>query len=267
MPAGRARAVVAALMERAGSDRAIKLKITANTAQVSVVRNGQAVTWAWQDGRYQQVPSDIKYLEQSEFDPLSYAIGDPKTLFSRAANISGSIDEQQLQIVEYNQGIVLMTVTTNPESQTVFFRKDGTLINRIDFDTPSGLKEALQDTLLGATQVLALGIDSTGFWVDVPGTETDVVERRTRPTSLPIWRAARRLDSNLKPFDPTVLTPALLSARIAEAREQLSLSSDDPISLSVDRRDGFAAPLLRFESGGRLLVLTLNGVDVTKAVS
>ena len=49
---------------------------------------------------------------------------------------------QNLQIVEYNEGTVLMTVSTKPESRTVFFRRDGSVVNHIDFATPTGMTEA-----------------------------------------------------------------------------------------------------------------------------
>jgi len=223
-------------------------------------------------------------------------------LFQVAAQVSGSKQNQQLQIVEYNQGQVLMTVTTNPESATVFFRPDGTLVHSLDFTTAEGISEALRDCLGSATQAGVIGYrPDSGLYVELPGDQQGVITVVTRPKSLPRWAASEK-GTLPQPFDVSLVNPAVIANIIQLASAGAPVSPDavtspsgpgsgGPTSTSptpsasptgqatasdessagsvqwvIDRRDKLAQPVLRVTAHGSTRAFTLDGTEVTHLV-
>lgn len=257
---------IAALRETAGNYPVIKVEVSPEVITLSVVRDNQAVTYAYRDGEVDRVDSSTEYYGQASFDPDDFDLSDVDALFSRAAAISGSDDNQELQIVEYNDSQVLMTVTTRPESMTVFLRRDGSPINRLDFTTEAGVAEALADTLSGATQVQAIGYSTeAGLWVDVPGVQGTIV-RHTRPALLPVWTSTRKDGSELGLFSPTEVDARELAGLIARAPTMADADAGAPVSLSIDRRHGRSRPTIDWTVGGKHFVTNLDGVDITSQV-
>jgi len=56
---GAARSAVDELVAAAGTHEAVKVDISATEASLSIVRNGQPLTWAWTDGVVGRAQSDI----------------------------------------------------------------------------------------------------------------------------------------------------------------------------------------------------------------
>lgn len=277
---GMARTAVNALLKAAGTDKVIKVDITAHEASLSIVRDGKPYTWAWMDGQVSPAESDIENVQQTSFKPKDFNIDNVGQLFTEAARTAGSSRSQELQIVEYNQGRVLMTVTTYPETATVFFRPDGSQVHDLAFNTGAGIQEALSDCLDGATSVLAVGFDpDTGLYVDLPGDRDGVVMEVTRPANLPAWSAQLKKQTP-DSFKADLIQPSVIAHLIdylsglssststsspsapknpsASASKQLSR-----VSWVIDRRDKLAQPVIRFTVDGHTYAYTLAGTDVT----
>ena len=137
---GEAAAVIKELVAAAGTINAIKVEISAHEASLSIVSGMTAKTWAWRNGTILVVDSDTQFVGQEIFDPRDYDVSDISGMFEKAATLAKSDSGQQLQIVEYADRTVYMTVTTNPESLTVFFRKDGSLVSQVDLTTLPGIR-------------------------------------------------------------------------------------------------------------------------------
>lgn len=299
---GAARSAVDELVAAAGTHQAVKVDISATEASLSIVRNGQPLTWAWTDGVVGRAQSDIANVNQASFDPDTFNLDNVGELFQVAAQVSGSKQNQQLQIVEYNQGQVLMTVTTNPESATVFFRPDGTLVHSLDFTTAEGISEALRDCLGSATQAGVIGYrPDSGLYVELPGDQQGVITVVTRPKSLPRWAASEK-GTLPQPFDVSLVNPAVIANIIQLASAGAPVSPDavtspsspgsgGPTSTSptpsasptgqatasdessagsvqwvIDRRDKLAQPVLRVTAHGSTRAFTLDGTEVTHLV-
>ena len=300
---GAARAAIDELVAAAGTHQAVKVDISATEASLSIVRNGQPLTWAWTDGVVGRAQSDIANVNQASFDPDTFNLDNVGELFQVAAQMSGSKQNQQLQIVEYNQGQVLMTVTTNPESATVFFRPDGTLVHTLDFTTAEGISEALRDCLGNATQAGVIGYrPGSGLYVELPSDQQGVITLVTRPTSLPRWAASEKGDLP-QLFDTSLVNPAVIASiiQLAWAGAPVSpnavasatgsgsapshpssptssatttsqgsasdeASSADSVQWVIDRRDKLAQPVLRVTAHGRTRAFTLDGTEVTHLV-
>ena len=300
---GAARAAVDQLVAAAGTHEAVKVDISATEASLSIVRNGQPFTWAWTNGVVGRAQSDIANVNQASFDPDTFNLDNVGELFKVAAQVSGSQQNQQLQIVEYNQGQVLMTVTTNPESATVFFRPDGTLVHSLDFMTAEGISEALRDCLGTTTQVGVIGYrPESGLYVEYPGSQQGVITVVTRPKSLPRWAASQK-GTLPQLFDASLVNPAVVASiiQLASAGDPVSpdavasatgssptggaTPSQSPASTAatqaggsdessaassvrwvIDRRDKLAQPVLRVTAHGTTRAFTLDGVEVTHLV-
>lgn len=263
---GAARRALDALVRASGGLPVIKVDISADAATLSALDDGRVVAWRWAAGVVTPVESDIKYIRQASFDPDDYAVDQLPRILAQAAQISGSRSNQELQIVEYDQGQVLMTVTTRPESMPVFFRADGSPINRLDFTTADGFAEAIRDTA-GNSRVLAMGWDADGgFWADTasPG-EPDVVDRTTRQATVPGWRSARKADSTGPTFPASQVDPAVL-ARLVRELPAAEGRSGGQVSFEVSRKYRMALPVITWDVAGTTVVTTLSGTDVTSTV-
>lgn len=263
---GAARKAVDALLGAADGLPVIKVDITRTTATLSALDEGRILAWQWQGGQVQPVESDIEYIKQASFRPSDYELDDLGALFDTAATLSGSRSDQQLQIVEYDRGEVLMTVTTRPESRTVFLRADGTPINQLDFADASGFAEAIRDTAPGTAPVLAMGWHpETGFWTDHRGSSEGIVRRTTRQARLPAWQAERKAGSQAPTFLPSAVDPEVLAHQVTQLPQQLG-KPDATVTFEISRQHQMALPVVTFDVDGQKVVTTLGGTDITRTV-
>lgn len=262
---GNARRAVEQLVGQAGELPIIKVDINQSTAHLSAINDsGKVVAWVWEKGVIAPAESDVEYVGQSSFVPSDYELSDLGALFRVAAGISGSSSTQELQIVEYNRGQVLMTVTTRPESMPVFFRADATPINRLDFATAAGFTEAIRDATRGRPRALAMGWSSQGgLWADVAGGEDGVVQRTTRQAKVPAWTANRKADNTGPTFPVDAVRPEVLARLVTELPVRLDKPTAQ-VSFTIGRTDRMAMPVVTWDVGGSTVVTTLAGTDVTK---
>lgn len=265
---GAARTAVDALVRSSEGLPVIKVDLTATSATLSALKEGKVVAWRWDAGVVTPVESDIEYIKQATFNPADYQLGNLAAIFAKAERISASDSNQELQIVEYDQGRVLMTVTTRPESMPVFFRPDGSPINRLDFGTAAGFTEAIGDTA-GKERVLAMGwSESGGFWADTADPDEDgVVRLVTRQARVPSWESSRKAgaDADAPTFPPAQVDPAVLARLVAELPQRLGKPGAVP-SFEISRRHQMALPVITFDVDGTSVVTTLGGTDITATV-
>lgn len=261
---GEAAAVIKELVEAAGTINAIKVEISAHEASLSIVSGMTAKTWAWRNGTILVVDSDTQYVGQKIFDPRDYDVSDISGMFDTAATLAKSDSGQQLQIVEYADRTVYMTVTTNPESLTVFFRKDGSLVSQVDLTTLPGIREAYSDVVGTKKLINALGIlpNQGGMYVDV--VVLDTIVRTVRQPRLPVRTTTRREDTTLSPFDPALVEPTIIATSLEKISAKTTAQTPAPgWSLVVSTKDNTPEPRMYFTVNGEQTVMTLAGVDVT----
>lgn len=264
---GAARAALRALQSAAGARPAIKVDITRTRVELVVLEQNTAKTWAWRDGKAVQVDGDTQYVGQTTFNPDDYALDDVAALFTQAADVSGSRSGQELQVVEYSPGRVYMTATTSPESQTVFFTRDGALVSTLNLTSADGLRSGLADAVDERPALYAISINpSVGVTADGPGTTPagqPGILRATRAPKYPT-RTEIRSDKPATPltFDPGVVDPGVLATLLARyAGPNHSL-----VTATIDRRDGLSEPTIRISVDGRVVVCDLAGNDITATV-
>ena len=261
---GRAAHLLDALIAAAGSAHAIKAEFTASDATLTVVIGQKAETWAWRDGRVRGTEPDVDFVGQAIFDPRDFALADLGDLFARAARVAGSDQHQQLHVLEYSNGRVYLSVTTNPESQPVFFRPDGSLVDRLDFTTTAGLRQGLADVTARHPAVFSVGLDSAsgGLYALSPG-PTGVVES-LRMAQLPARDApTTKTIDGLTVFDPGLIDPQAIAAVLAQLPE-LTGQAEPDVTWRVERREPVTPPRLYLQAAGHAIEATLNGVIVVR---
>lgn len=260
---GAARSAIRRLLAAAGADHALMVSVTRSDASVTVLRNGAAQTWALRGGDPRQVQSDTTYVSQAAFDPERFDLSDVGALFRAAASVSGSDARQELQLVEYSGGLVMMTVSTNPESRTVFFTADGELLPTLDFSSVGGLTRGLADAVGARSIVYAIGMgDPSGVYADVPGLGKDPVSRRQRTARLPVVVTPRNDPNPLPGFDPQRIDAAVVWRVLQGLRQQGTWRPGEEWTCVADDRDRRGVPRLHFQVGGTRFVTDLTGQRV-----
>jgi len=266
---GAAQAMLARLLIAAGPGQLIMVEVTAASAAVSVLAEDEAkpVTWAYRDGEIQQAASDLQYVDQASFNLAHFDLADLGRLFRVAARLSGETAHQTLQIVEYSGGRVMMTVTTNPESRTVFFNPDGSLLPELNYQTEAGVAAGLADVLAGRVVVRQAGVDSeAGAWASYAG-PGDTTVRCHRPPKVPVTTVARDDPPPGEPFAVNLIDAEVVWQVVQRTRAAHDLDPDTLWSVTVAAEPDDGEPRMRFQIGGQSLTTDAAGRELPASCS
>ncbi|AFV88843.1 hypothetical protein PACID_10130 [Acidipropionibacterium acidipropionici ATCC 4875] len=263
-----ARSIVDELVTASGNSPVTKVDITSRAVSISVRAGSSPQIWTWQGGRITTSSPQSAQTVSRPFDPDSFAIDHLDRILSVAARATGSSKNQELQILEYNQGVVLMSVSTRPETRPVFFRADGSLVTTVDFTTVAGMTEALRDAVGEDTQVLSVAYQpGKGLMVDTRTGTDGIVLRRTRSADMPAWAVERRGDTGAALFSPSDISPAVLADLMTRVPTVLSKPAEaSKLSFTIDMSDRRSLPTIHFTLAGSTMVTDLEGKDITAQV-
>lgn len=263
-----ARSIVDELVTASGNSPVTKVDITSRAVSISVRAGSSPQIWTWQGGRITTSSPQSAQTVSRPFDPDSFAIDHLDRILGVAARAVGSSKNQELQILEYNQGVVLMSVSTRPETRPVFFRADGSLVTTVDFTTVAGMTEALRDAVGEDTQVLSVAYQpGKGLMVDTRTGTDGIVLRRTRSADMPAWAVERRGDTGAALFSPSDISPAVLADLMTRVPTVLSKPAEtSKLSFTIDMSDGRSLPTIHFSLAGSTMVTDLEGKDITAQV-
>lgn len=263
LTAGAAGAVVQKLRDVSGGLPVLKVDLTVKTATLTVLRPDKSVqSYRWEAGEITRVDSDLQYLNQATFNPSDYPLDSLGRMFD-IADLRGVRGDLVLQVVEYREGQVVMTVTSRPESKTVFFLKDGSAVASLGVTSVADLTTGIREVIADAPEVYAVTISPTlGFGADLPDTQASVVLNRTRPPDMPVFET-RRTDSPGKAlFDPALIRPEGLAKAISRSQT----SPDQPCTVTIDMSLQRSAPVAKLDCGGATYYADMDGRDMTALV-
>ena len=258
---GLAAQVVA---ELAGKARGPIVRVVIDRTQVRltyVASGDRPATLKWTKGETTESDDGTDLVTATPFDPAAFNLTDIAALFAQASEIAGDDTRQELQINEYNLGQVLMTVTTNPETTTVFFNADGTLIPRLDLTDNEALATAIADATAGQAPD-AVVIDRDQQVAADYRRPNGIVERRIRPMTGPVYITRRKETLSTIAFDPAQIDVAVVGRILRTYPGMLSNSSASPITITISREAEDPQPRLRVAVGNQVEVLDLTGVPV-----
>lgn len=262
---GTAASMVRQLLEAAGNQNLLMVEITEETVEVSVLDTGhKPATWAYRDGEIGEVASDLQYVDQATFSLSRFNISDVGALFRAAQGQSGSAEKQSLTIVDYSGGEVMMSVSTVPESRTVFFTPDGALLPVLSFDTPGGIAAGIADAVGTRALVHSVTVDSQqGAWVEYPGTSGTTV-RRTRTAKVPVTTNVTAKEMDLPLFFATKVRPEAVWAVVDDVRGSGDVPAEASWSVVIDDREGLGVPRMYFSIGSTVLVTDAAGSVISR---
>lgn len=257
---GAASNMVAQLVAKAGSDRVLSIEITRSSVEVTVLDpDDAAVAWAYRQGVLAEVPTDQQYVDQATFDVAGFNLADVGALFRAAAGQSGSEQDQSLTIVDYSGGNVTMSVSTIPESRTVFFTPAGALLPILAFDTPGGISAGLADVTQGRSTAYSVSVDSElGAAAEYPGA-SDTVIRLSRTAKVPVTTNTTARNIDLPLFPVSQVNPQVIWDVIDRLRSSGELSADGAWSVVVDDREDIGHPRMYFSFGTQVVSTDLAG--------
>ncbi|WP_158600574.1 hypothetical protein [Tessaracoccus antarcticus] len=256
---GGAALAVKELHEVSGLRPALKLDVSANEVTLTVLgMDLQAVSYRWRDGTIDVAQTDVQYLRQTTFWPTDFAMDNVRRIFDVAALLGTSSNGQVLQVVEYSPGHVYMSVTTTPESNTIFFRKDATVFRSLDTRSVADIREGIDAVTPGRGPVLSIGFDaSRGYYAEMPGPDNTIV-RRARMQNRPTFSSKRTGVSPLTPFEASVVDPAALARTIS-----LHDESGKGCTVEIDNRFNRVQPVATYQCDGTTFHSDMGGIDLT----
>lgn len=262
--AENAETIVAELHRVAGGHPALKLDVTGEQVTLTTATpEASQRSYRWRDGVVAVTDSDVRNLGQTTFDPSRWPLATIPSLLDVASLMAGSSRDQVLQVVQYHTGDVYLTVTTRPESRTIFFRQDGTAVRKLGLHSVTDIRAGLAEVTASSQVVLSVGFNHTqGYWADVPK-PGGVIERRTRMGTLPMFSSQRQQTLGITPFDPALLDAAAIAMAIAQYRTE----PDEQCSIEVDNRFDRVQPVIRYDCAGTIHYSDLNGSDMTPQFS
>ncbi len=262
---GAAKTVLDALVAATGSSSVVRAEVTKATASVSVLVKDEVRTWSYRDGAIKQSASELAMSEQTPFSLTGFALDNVGELFRLAGAVSGSTKDQQLQVTVYSAGKILMTVTTVPETKTVFFEPSGVLVPVLDFGTQAGITAGLADVIGATTTATSVVVSSAqGVTMDSPSTQRISV-RWHRAASVPTTSVQRSDNTTgVTVFDPHRVTPQAIWGVLERTRAAGTYRYGDAWTVTVDDRERSGTPTMRFVVGGRTFTTDLFGVEITR---
>lgn len=258
---GAAKRAVDELCTKAGDVDIVRVKITDKAARLTYVDDWlRPVSLKWENGIITEVDEGTDTVVSSSFDPKDFNIGDVGQMFRQAGRIAGSYEHQELQITEYSDAKILMTVSTNPESMTVFFRPDASVIAPLNYLVPEGIHAGLAEAIDKAPLILGAKISAAELWVDLKAGPAHI-ERRIRKNGVPAYHTQRSQQTDNEEFDPSLIDPqAILTkvqhmATVSPAHEMpdWTVSIKKPLDSKVE---------LRYEVDGKVLITDLEGNEI-----
>lgn len=267
---GVAQRVVRELVAASGSGRVLIVDVRPHEASVSVLVGATPHTWAYRDGSIKEIASDLTYVDQLAFDPERFDLSDVGALFRTAAELSGSSSGQRLQIVDrqgadHSPDDVKMAVATNPETRTVFFNADGTLVPTLDFHTEAGIAQGLADARGVHTSASSVAVGSDlGAAIEFPGVTANTIVRRVRAAQFPVTASGRGGNGDgLDLFDPRLVDAAAIWRVLQRYAAVGAFGPTTAWSVVVDQRGGVATPRMHVTVGSARQVTDLAGNPVS----
>lgn len=258
---GEAEDAIDELLRAAGSTDVLMVSVKRRDATVSVLIDGRAETWSFRRGTPQQVETDLAYVNQSTFDVDEWNLSDLGSLFRAAAAVSGSASGQELQIVDASGGLIRMSVSTNPESRTVFFNPDGTLVPTLDLTSEWGLSRAYKEVVGSETTATEVGFSDTAVYMERLANSDETTVRLTRTAWVPVASGVRSGQTGISEFALPKNLPRTVWAVVAERHSAGDFKLDEPWECTVSK--GSDGVRLKFVFGSESFTTDEDGQAVT----
>lgn len=249
--------VVEKLSEVADGRPALKLDVTPTQATVTVLEEDDAVsTFRWSENTIDITASDFQYLGQATFDPADYPLEHIGRMFD-IADLRGVRGQLLYQVQEYRAGDVVQTVSSLPESATVFFELDGSAIPDLDGAHAGDILEGHEELVREDEELVRFGYSpERGFQAESIADEELII--RTRTGGVPTVESRRPAMGSRDTFSPDTVDPLVISKALQERRSV----PDEPCAFEIEWDGKRDAPLMEIRCGQESSHVDLEGREV-----
>lgn len=214
--ADNSRTVVEALWDAASRKPALKLDVTVTQATLTVLDGGKVASYRWADDVVDAATSDFEYFEQQTFDPTGYPLDSIGLMFD-VADLLGVRGELVYQVQEYREEQVLQTVSSRPESFTVFFDRDATAVPVLGVTTTADIAEGLREVVGDDIAIREFGFSAErGYWAVTTTVDGEVM--RVRKDGIPMFQAPSAALIEGEAFSARYIDPTVIARVLADLR-------------------------------------------------
>lgn len=252
--------VIEQLMAVSGKRPALKLDVTSSQATLTVLEEDESVSsFRWANGVIDITTSDFQYLGQATFSPEDYPLESIGRMFD-IADLRGVRGELVYQVQEYRAGDVVQTVSSLPESSTVFFEQDGSAIPSLDGSHTADILAGHEAVVRPGEELVSFGYSPERGFHSESLTVDDRITR-TRTGGIPTVEAARPRTGSREGFDPALVDPMI----VAQALQAQRATPDELCAFDIAMDEKHNAPLVEIRCGEETSLVDLKGREVNES--
>lgn len=253
---GNARAVVEALHAAAGQAPALKLDLTTTQATLTVLEDGAPRSVRWSADVIDEATTDFEYFDQRTFDPRGFPLDQVGLMFD-LADLLGVRGDLVYQVQEYREQQVFQTVSSRPESFTVFFERDASAVPVLGTATTADIAEGMREVITNDIAIREFGFSpERGYWV--VSTTADGEVMRVRKDGIPMFEAPSGTILDGEAFSVRTLSAPAMAATM----DRLRSNPEDPCSVRVVWSDALHQPTMTVDCGGNVDEVRLDGTPL-----
>ena len=256
-----AAGVVDVLHRAAARLPVLKVDVTTTQATLTALTPDEdVVSFRWSEGVVDAATTDFQYLGQATFDPADFPLASIGRMFD-VADLRGVHGEPIYQVQEYREGVVMQTVSSLPETATVFFRLDGTAVPFLGVTSAVDIADGFDAVTDELDLIHQFGFtDERGYWATYP--EGDEARTRIRLGGVPAYEIPATEAELPQAFDPALIDPAVISMVLSRHRDD----PEQPCEVAVDMSLRRSAPVMEVLCDAETFYADLDGRDMTDLI-
>lgn len=249
--------VVQALDELAHHRPALKLDVTPDSATlIALGADEKPIAYRWADDTLDAATTDFQYLQQNTFSPADFPLAKLGTMFQHAERL-GAEGELVYQIQEYGRGAITQSISSRPETVTVFFLSDATPVPTIGVTLPSDVAAGLAAVVANDQYITQFGFSKErGYWAFT--TDGDEIVTRIRKDQVPTFETRKEGTTEELRFKASRIDPVSALLAVSNARN----NAQDACELTVAQPPESTEPIMTIRCGSRTVHADLDGNNI-----
>nr|WP_108870631.1 hypothetical protein [Tessaracoccus timonensis] len=254
--------VVQALDELAHHRPALKLDVTPESATlIALGADDKPIAYQWANDALDAATTDFQYLQQNTFSPADFPLDKLGTMFQHAEQL-GVKGELVYQIQEYGRAAITQSISSRPETITVFFQSDATPVPAIGVTLPSDVTAGLAAVTADDQYITQFGFSKErGYWAFT--TDGDEVVTRIRKDHVPTFETRKEGTSEELRFKASLIDPVSAVLAVSNARR----NAQEACELTVAQPSERLEPIMTIRCGTRTVHTDLAGNNIDEELT
>ncbi|WP_297739960.1 hypothetical protein [uncultured Tessaracoccus sp.] len=246
--------MVQALDKLAHHRPALKLDVTPTSATlIALGADDKPIAYQWSNGTLDAATTDFQYLQQNTFSPADFPLDKLGTMFQHAERL-GVKGQLVYQIQEYGRAAITQSISSRPETVTVFFLSDATPVPTIGVTLPSDVAAGLAAVTAGDQYITQFGFSKErGYWAFA--IDGDEVVTRIRKDHVPTFETRKESTTEELRFKASRIDPVSAVLAMSNARK----NAQDACELIVSQPPASPEPIMTIRCGSGTVRTDLAG--------